>query len=250
MSEVAAPPALLVVEAVSRQFGARTAVAAVSLLARPGEIVGLLGPNGAGKTTLISMICGVLPPTNGRIAIGGFDVAQQPAEAKQRLGMVPQELAIYEELSSLQNLAYFASMYRDVADLPAAMQRALGIAGLWDRRHDRVSTFSGGMKRRLNVACALVHAPPLVVLDEPTVGIDPQSRAFIFDALTALRAAGTCILYTSHYMEEVEALCDRVAIMDHGALIAEGTVTELRLAHTAASLEGVFLQLTGRTLRE
>jgi len=241
---------LLCVEAVTRRFDDRVAVSSVSLTAQRGEIVGLLGPNGAGKTTLISMICGVLPPSSGRLLIAGHDVERAPVPAKRQLGMVPQELAIYDELSSLENLAYFAGLYRGLPDPSAAMERALRVAGLWDRRHDRVGTFSGGMKRRLNVACALVHAPALVVLDEPTVGVDPQSRTFIFDALVELRRNNTCILYTSHYMEEVEALCDRVAIMDHGEIIARGTVTELRAAHAAASLEAVFLQLTGRTLRE
>lgn len=242
--------AVLDVANVRRVFGERQAVAGVSLTANHGEIVGLLGPNGAGKTTLISIICGVLPPTSGVVSILGIGIATAPLVAKQHIGMVPQELAIYEELSSWQNLAYFAAMYEGKGDLTAAMERALRIAGLSDRRHDRVSTFSGGMKRRLNVACALVHAPALVVLDEPTVGVDPQSRTFIFEALRDLRANGTCILYTSHYMEEVEALCDRVAIMDNGAVIAQGVIADLKATHAAASLEAVFLKLTGRTLRE
>lgn len=226
-------------------YGERKAVRGVSLSAAAGEIVGLLGPNGAGKTTLISAICGVLAPASGGVSIAGHDLLSRPLAAKRHLGLVPQELAIYEELSSEQNLAYFAAMYGggDIA-------RALRIAGLWERRRDRVSTFSGGMKRRLNVACALVHQPALLVLDEPTVGVDPQSRTFIFEALRALRAQATAIVYTSHYMEEVEALCDRVAIMDNGAIIAEGEVGALREAHAAASLEAVFLTLTGRMLRE
>ena len=225
-----------------KDYGERTAVKALDLAVTRGEILGFLGPNGAGKTTTISMASGVVTPTRGRVTIGGIELANQPRAAKAKLGLVPQDLALYEELSATQNLAYFAALY----GLRGALAReriawALGVVGLADRAKDIVKTYSGGMQRRLNIAAGLVHKPELLILDEPTVGVDPQSRNHIFDTVRTLRESGITVIYTSHYMEEVEALCDRVAIMDAGAIVALGTIPELVAKHAG---KGVELEVT------
>jgi ABC-2 type transport system ATP-binding protein len=200
----------------------------------------LLGPNGAGKTTTISMICGVLPPDAGTVAVDGRSVSADTSPAKGRIGYVPQELALYEELSAADNLRLFGGMYglRGAA-LRGRIAEALAITGLADRAAEPVSRFSGGMKRRLNIGAALVHDPEFLIFDEPTVGVDPQSRNAIFDTLKGLQAAGKTILYTTHYMEEVERLCDRVAIMDHGAIVADDTLDGLRRLLPASDEVGV-----------
>jgi ABC-2 type transport system ATP-binding protein len=233
---------LLEVRGLGKDYGARVAVAALDLTVSAGEIVGLLGPNGAGKTTAISMISGVITPTRGTVALDGGRAA---------LGIVPQDLAIYDPLSATENREFFGALY----GLRGALLReriawALGVAGLADRAGEPAAKFSGGMKRRLNLAAGLLHRPRLLILDEPTVGVDPQSRNHIFETLRTLRAEGTTIVYTSHYMEEVEALCDRVAIMDAGKVIAQGTVLELLAGRTGVNLEQIFLELTGKTLRD
>jgi ABC-2 type transport system ATP-binding protein len=243
--------AILELRGLGKDYGARRAVGAVDLDVRAGEIFGLLGPNGAGKTTTISMACGVVTPTRGSVRIDGKGLHDEPLAARRAIGLVPQDLALYEELSPVQNLVFFGKLYGlGGAELDRQVAWALETAGLADRGDEPARRFSGGMKRRLNLAAGLVHRPRLLVLDEPTVGVDPQSRKHIFDMLRALRAAGTTIVYTSHYMEEVEALCDRVAIMDGGKVIAAGAVAELRERHGGANLEAVFLALTGHTLRD
>jgi ABC-2 type transport system ATP-binding protein len=240
--------ALLEVRGLGKDYGARTAVGAVDLTLEPGTIVGLLGPNGAGKTTTISMIAGVLTPSRGQATIAGHPIGgadRRAADAgKRALGLVPQELALYEPLTARQNLAFFGSLY-DLrgAALAERIDWALGVVGLRDRADDRVATYSGGMKRRLNLAAGVLHRPRLLILDEPTVGVDPQSRHHIFDTVRALRADGLAVLYTSHYLEEVEELCDRVAIMDGGAIVAAGTVAELTARHGGAG--HVELELAG-----
>jgi len=228
---------MLALRGLGKDYGDRTAVQALDLDVLRGEILGLLGPNGAGKTTTISMACGVVTPTRGSVAIGGVDLAKDPFTAKARLGLVPQDLAIFEDLSATENLNYFGALYgtRDV-------DWALDVVGLRDRAKEPVKRFSGGMKRRLNIACGLVHKPDLLVLDEPTVGVDPQSRNHIFETVKALHARGMTVIYTSHYMEEAEALCDRVAIIDHGAIVALGTVGELVARHAG---KGIELELAG-----
>ena len=205
-----------------KRYGDHVAVDGVDLTLPQGACFGLLGPNGAGKTTTISMLVGILAPDAGTVEMDGAPVP------KARVGFVPQELALYDALSAEENLRFFGMLY-DLAGarLKTRVDAVLDVANLRDRAKDRVGAFSGGMKRRLNIAVALLHDPDLVVLDEPTVGVDPQSRNAIFDALEALKAEGKTLLYTTHYMEEVERLCDRIAIMDGGRVVAEGTLAEL-----------------------
>ncbi len=237
---------LLSLRGLGKDYGARTAVAAVDLEIARGTIVGLLGPNGAGKTTTISMIAGVITPSRGSATVAGHPVAAGAAgfAARRAIGLVPQDLALYEDLTADQNLAFFGAIYgMSGAALVRRMDWALGVVGLADRRGDAVATYSGGMKRRLNLAAGLLHEPALLILDEPTVGVDPQSRHHIFDTIRALRDGGMTILYTSHYMEEVAELCDRVAIMDDGTVIAQGSIAELVARHAGPPV--IELELAG-----
>jgi ABC-2 type transport system ATP-binding protein len=210
-------------------FGAIRAVDAVSFEVRPGEIYGLLGPNGAGKTTTISMISGLLKPDVGEVFVGGGSFWSDPQKAKHLMGVVPQELAIYEELTGQENLEFWGRLAglssRDARTRAKELLAALTLA---DRAKDAVKHYSGGMKRRINLGCALLHRPQLLLLDEPTVGIDPQARLNILEYIRNLRATGTAILYTTHYLEEAENLCQRIGIIDHGRLLAEGTLSELQ----------------------
>ncbi|MEZ4366512.1 MAG: ABC transporter ATP-binding protein [Kofleriaceae bacterium] len=228
----------LVAHGLAKRYGARIAVAEASFEVAAGEIVGLLGPNGAGKTTTISMIAGVVTADAGHVEIAGHDLARAPGAARAALGLVPQELALYEELSARQNLRYFGRLYGlRGADLDARCAWALEAAGLADRAREPVQRFSGGMKRRLNLVIGLLHRPTVVILDEPTVGVDPQSRAHLLATVAALRDDGMAVVYTSHYMEEVAALCGRIAIMDEGTIVARGTVDELVAAHASGAVE-------------
>jgi ABC-2 type transport system ATP-binding protein len=234
---------VLELRGLGKDYGERTAVRSVDLDVAKGEIIGLLGPNGAGKTTTISMACGVITPSRGAVTIGGIELANQPRAAKMKLGLVPQDLALFAELSALQNLAWFGSLYGlGGAALAERIDWSLGVVGLRDRARDVVRTYSGGMQRRLNIAAGLLHKPELLVLDEPTVGVDPQSRNHIFDTVRGLRADGMTVIYTTHYMEEVEALCDRVAIMDHGDIVALGTLNELIAQHAG---KGILIEIAG-----
>ena len=205
------------------------AVNGISLDIRKGEIFSLLGPNGAGKTTTISMISGLLTPTRGDATIGGFSITKQPMEARRLLGVVPQEIALYPQLSARQNLEFFGKLYgMRGAALRERVDEVLAFNDLSDRQNDKVETFSGGMKRRVNIGIGLLNRPQLLYMDEPTVGIDPQNRRRVLDTVLRLRAdSGTTVLYTSHLMEEVQEISDRVAIVDHGQIIAVGTVGEL-----------------------
>jgi ABC-2 type transport system ATP-binding protein len=228
----------LALRGLGKDYGPRQAVGAIDLEVVRGECLGLLGPNGAGKTTTISMACGVVTPSRGTVAIGDIDLRSRPFEAKAKLGLVPQELAIYEDLTATQNLRYFGALYGlSGSTLDERVAWALEAVKLADRASEPAKQYSGGMKRRLNLAAGLVHRPELLVLDEPTVGVDPQSRNHIFETVRALHASGMTIVYTSHYMEEVEAICDRVAIMDGGAIIATGTIAELIAAHAGKGIE-------------
>ncbi|MFQ3568644.1 MAG: ABC transporter ATP-binding protein [Aggregatilineales bacterium] len=228
------PSAMLEVANLSRQFKNSAgesfyAVKDVSFSIGQGEIFSLLGPNGAGKTTTISIISGLLAPTRGDATIGGYSITRQPLQAKRLLGIVPQEIALYPQLSARQNLEFFGKMY-DLfgAALKRRVDAVIEFIDLQERQHDRVETFSGGMKRRVNIGIGLLHEPQLLFMDEPTVGIDPQNRRRILDTVMRLRAEkGVSVLYTSHLMEEVQEISDRVAIIDHGEIIACGTVGEL-----------------------
>lgn len=227
-SNVQSGPSGLIATGLAKQYGKRMVVNNVSIAVQPGEIVGLLGPNGAGKTTTVSMICGLVKSDQGAISISGIDAQQNSHAAKHRIGLVPQDIALYETLSALHNLELFGALYGMTGTaLKDRAHAALELVGLADRAKDAPATFSGGMKRRLNIAAALVHDPDVLILDEPTVGIDPQSRNAIFDNLEMLKARGKAIIYTTHYMEEAERLCDRIVIMDHGKVIASDTLAGL-----------------------
>jgi ABC-2 type transport system ATP-binding protein len=277
---------MLEVNDLKKSYGKLQAVTGISFRIGKGETVGLLGPNGAGKTTAISIICGLTRPDSGSVLLDGKQVTHDADMLKLKVGLVPQDLALFDELSAWANLELFAGLY---ALPPVALNErgaaALSLVGLADRRNAKVKTFSGGMKRRLNIAAALLHDPDLLLLDEPTVGVDPQSRNAIFENLEALKQQGKTLLYTTHYMEEAERLCDRIVIMDHGRVIADNTPDGLRRkfaqqqqvrveldgsseseslvqelsarfgarvtrSDSNASLEDVFMQLTGRALRD
>ncbi len=235
---------MLIVEGLVKQYGDFTAVDDVSFEASEGSVFGLLGPNGAGKSTAISCISGLLVPTSGHIAVAGHDIARDGKAARQSLGVVPQELALYEDLPAIDNLRYWGKAYGLRGKvLEDRVSEVLGHIGLSDRARDLPKEFSGGMKRRLNFGCGVVHKPKVLLLDEPTVGVDPQSRAKLFDLVAAERDAGACVLYTTHYMEEAERLCDSLAIIDRGKIIAKGTVAELKSqlgARDALQLSGSF----------
>jgi len=217
--------------------GQRPALDGLALAIRRGAFFGLLGPNGAGKSTLISILCGLLAPTRGVVRVLGTDVQADAARVKSAIGLVPQDLALYPTLTARENLAFFGRMQGlSGAHLMERVAACLAIARLEDLADRRVDTFSGGLKRRLNLVIGLIHEPQLLILDEPTVGIDPQSRNFIHEALRTLHQAGMTILYTTHYMEEAENLCDDIAIIDHGKILAHGTVPELLRVHRAGTI--------------
>jgi ABC-2 type transport system ATP-binding protein len=229
----------LVVQGLRKAFGQRQAVDAVTLSVPAGSVLALLGPNGAGKSTTVGMICGLTEPDAGSVAVGGLTLAADAMGYKRRIGLVPQDLALFEDLSAQHNVELFGALY----DLPRPLLKrraaeVLAAVGLADRAGDKPATFSGGMKRRLNIACALVHDPEVLLLDEPTAGVDPQSRNAIFDTLEALKRAGKALVYTTHYMEEAERLADTLVIIDHGRVVARGTLAELyRLLPAAHSLQ-------------
>lgn len=250
---------MLAVEKLTKQYGDFTAVDDVSFDAAEGTVFGLLGPNGAGKSTAINSISGLLAPTSGHISVAGFDIVKDGKRAKASLGVVPQELALYEDLPAIENLRYWGQAYglRGKA-LTERVREVLDYIGLADRAKDLPKTFSGGMKRRLNFGCGIVHKPKLLLLDEPTVGVDPQSRQKLFEMVEAERDAGACVLYTTHYMEEAERLCNSLAIIDHGKIIAHGTVGQLQSqlgARDVLQLSGDFPDgtkaiLEGRTISD
>ena len=212
-----------------KRYGDLRAVDGISFETRKGELYGLLGPNGAGKTTTMSMLSGLLQPDEGRILFDGIDLRAEPIRVKARLGVVPQETALYDSLSARENLRFWGGLYGlGGKALDVAIDRVLEQVGLSGRSKDPVRTYSGGMKRRLNMGLGLVHSPQTVLMDEPTVGIDPQARANILDVVRNVVASGASVLYTTHYLEEAETLCDRIGIMDHGRILAEGTIDELK----------------------
>jgi ABC-2 type transport system ATP-binding protein len=283
----AQPSDALVVETrdLVRTFGAQRAIDGLTLAVKRGECVGLLGPNGAGKTTTIRVLATLCAASSGIVRVLGLDPSRAAAAIRARIGVVPQEIALYDALSARENLEFFGRLQglRDER-LRSRVEWALREAGLADRARDRVETYSGGMKRRLNIVTALLHEPELVFLDEPTVGIDPQSRLHVFEMVEAMRASGIALVYTTHQLGEVERLCDRIVILDRGRLVAQGTLAELQslggvarrqwarfaidsssedvvraltqrgiaceVEDDSAGLEEIFLGLTGRALRD
>ncbi|MCA9727528.1 MAG: ABC transporter ATP-binding protein [Candidatus Eisenbacteria bacterium] len=241
-------------------YGDRLAVDGVSFTVRPGQIFGLLGPNGAGKTTTISCLSGLLHPTSGTVRINGHDVIHDGVKARASIGVVPQELAIYPEISARQNLEYWGAVQGlSGAELRDRIDPLLERVGLAGRAKEPVKSYSGGMKRRLNIAVGLIHDPKVLLMDEPTVGVDPQSRTHILGLIRERAEAGVAVLYTTHYMGEAETLCDQFAIIDHGKVIAEGNLEQLleragnviqRASVPEPSLERLFIHLTGTELRE
>ncbi len=211
-----------------KSYPSKKAVAGISFSIQKGEIIGLLGPNGAGKSTTINILATVLSPDNGEVQILGYDLFREAKSIKKEVGIVPQDIAIFEEITAEQNVRFFASLYGFKNDeLKTLVQEALELVGLFDKKNDKPKTFSDGMKRRLNIACAIAHRPKLIIMDEPTVGIDPQSRNHILDSIKVLRQNGATIIYSTHYMEEVEAISDRIMIMNEGRIIAEDTKEKL-----------------------
>jgi ABC-2 type transport system ATP-binding protein len=281
---------MLQIEQLTKRYGSLLAVDELNLHVKKGELFGFLGPNGAGKSTVVNLAIGLLKPDSGRIQIGTHGNPESPA-VRRHLGLAPQSLALYSDLNARENLAFFGRLYGlQGKKLSKQVDWAIDFVDLKDRQLDPVESYSGGMKRRVNLAAALLHEPDLLLLDEPTVGVDPQSRNAILDRVLALKERGCTVIYTSHYMEEVERICDRVAIIDEGKLLALGTVQELITKHGGGhrvvathangeesfpltnpddavralarvpdmlsfrteqpSLETVFLNLTGRSLRD
>ena len=212
-----------------KTFDTIAALKGISFNIPQGECYGLLGPNGAGKTTTISIMSTLIEPSEGNVKIAGHDLKMNPLECKRNIGVVSQEIALYNELSAYDNLLFWGSLYNvSKSELTKRIDESLKLLGLSDRKNDKVKTYSGGMKRRINIATALLHRPKVLLMDEPTVGIDPQSRNLIFEVLEKLHEEGITIVYTTHYMEEAERLCDRIGIIDDGEIIAQGTLDELR----------------------
>jgi ABC-2 type transport system ATP-binding protein len=244
----------LVAKELHKSFNEHKAVNGVSFTIHKGEIFGLLGPNGAGKTTTIRMLSTVLEPDSGDVTIGGHSIKHDADAVRALIGVCPQELALYEDLSALENMVFFGRMVGlDGKEAKAQALKQLKMMGLEQRAKGKIAKFSGGMKRRINLAIALVGHPQLLFLDEPTTGIDPQSRNNIYETIEGLQAKGMTILYTTHYMEEADRLCDRVAIIDGGKIIALDTPRNLKKKigpPDKVTLEDVFLKLTGRSLRD
>ena len=239
---------------IRRSFGALRALDGATFEARPGEVLGLLGPNGAGKSTLIAICTGQLVPDAGSVDIMGLGSPLDP-RVRRVIGIAPQQIALHDDLTARENLVFLGRIH-GVREPARRADELLARVGLLPRARDRVKAFSGGMQRRLNLAAALVHDPQAVFLDEPTAGVDPQSRTAILDAVRDLAGHGRAVVYTTHYMEEAERICSRIAVIDHGRVLATGTAAELAAAHApgssgaSASLESAFLALTGRSLRD
>ncbi|MDP4089482.1 MAG: ABC transporter ATP-binding protein [Bacillota bacterium] len=231
------------VENLVKKYESNTAVAGISLEIEKGELFGLLGPNGAGKSTTISMLSGLLTPTEGSICINGIDIVKKPMEVKKILGLVPQEIALYPTLTAKENLDFWGKMYNlSGKELRNRVQEVLELVGLEDRKNERIEKYSGGMKRRINIGAALLHRPEILIMDEPTVGIDPQSRNHILETVKRLNSEGMTVIYTSHYMEEVEFLCTRIGIIDHGRLLAMGEKDELK--RSVITMDKIELELS------
>ena len=238
------------VEAVTKHYGKTLALSGVDLTVARAETLALLGPNGAGKTTLMRLLSGIERPDAGKVSLEGLGDPAQPA-IRRAIGFAPQALAVYPQLSARENLRFFAKLYSvPRAELDARVEYGLQVADLQGRADDRAGSFSAGMQRRLNLACAVVHRPQLLLLDEPTVGVDPHTRNHLLDSVAALRETGVALIYSTHLMEEADRLCDRIAIIDHGRLLTVGTREALCSQHGCADLPTLFLALTGSQLRD
>lgn len=241
----------IVIENVTKKFEDITAVDRLSLVVEEGELFGLLGPNGAGKTTMINILCGLLKPTSGSVRVGGYDVAKDRLKVKELIGVCPQDTAVFSYLTGKENIELFGDLHSISKEmLKANLNDLITKLGLQEDANRRVGKYSGGMKRRLNMAMSLVHDPEIAFLDEPTVAMDVQSRHAVWDFMRELKERKKTIILTTHFMEEAEELCGRVGVIDHGKLIALGSLSELRDKFGAKNLEDVFLQLTGRRIRE
>jgi len=252
---------MITVRSISKSFGNIEAIKNVSFNIEKGEIFGILGPNGAGKSTIVNILNTLIKPDSGDVIIDGVNIKDDGDTIKLIMGVVPQEIALYEELSAYENLMFWGGLYHiPKQELRANVKNTLEVVDLVNRKDDKIKTFSGGMKRRINIACSLLHNPKILVLDEPTVGVDPQNRNHIFELIKRLNKEGMTIIYTTHYMEEAERFCDRIAIIDNGRIIAQGTLNELReisdiknferIYTQDANLESIFLKLTGKELRD
>jgi ABC-2 type transport system ATP-binding protein len=234
-----------------KRFEDVTALDGLDLEVARGELFGLLGPNGAGKTTAINILAGLLAPTSGRATVGGLDVGEEKAKIKAMIGVCPQDTAVYDHLTGRENVELFGNLHgMDPERLKANASEMLDTLGLSGDADRRVGKYSGGMRRRVNLVMSIVHDPEIAFLDEPTVAMDPQSRRAVWEFIRSLKGRGKTIVLTTHYMEEAEALCDRVGIIDHGRLIALGSPGQLREQYRAGNLEEVFIGLTGRSIRE
>lgn len=231
---------------------AQPAVANLNLNVPNGSVFGLLGPNGAGKSTMVMMLCGLMKPDSGHIKIMGLDVTENGSDIRKKIGVAPQEIALFPTLTAYENLFYFGRMYGlKSADIKNSIDNYLHVFGLVDKAHKRVQTFSGGMKRRLNLIAALLHDPKLLILDEPTAGVDVQSRNMVIDFLQQLKTKGVTIIYSSHFLEEAERICTDLAVIDEGKLITQGTPSNIMRDHAdCKNLEDLFLKLTGKNIRD
>lgn len=244
-------PPVITVSGLVKKFGQHTAIDGLDFDISAGEIFGLLGPNGSGKTTTINVISGLSVPTGGSVSVLGLDPRKQSSSVRRELGVVPQETALYEELSARRNLAFHADLFGMRGSVRRRrIGQMLELAQLGDRADSRVETFSGGMKRRLAIARALLHDPSVIYLDEPTLGVDVQSRHVIWDYIRQMRQDGRTVLITTNYLEESDQLCDRIAVIDHGRLVGLDSPDGLKRRYGGASLDEVFLSLTGRGLRD
>lgn len=245
---------ILEIKDLVKKYGDKKVVDNISFSMNEGEIIGLLGPNGAGKSTTISIITTITPKDGGHVLYHGNQITNQSKEFKSALGVVPQDLAIYDDLSAYENVRFFCSLYNIKGEeLKKRTREALEFVGLWDRRKDSPRKFSGGMKRRLNIACSIAHDPKILIMDEPTVGIDAQSRNLIMEKVKVLNRRGTTIIYVSHYMEEIETICNRIVIMDHGKIMENLNKEEIKLKYKSQgcnNLEDIFLNITGTDLRD